>query len=127
VFGQHPVGGAHDVGSDPGSWESSARESPMDDDKVGKDVSNQPISKQAALTRRSSVGDAPARLVSEIALNFGAMSIRSYSSGRSMSDASCRTPNDRSNASSLQGRHDRLTRQSAAKFVPSSDESSFLR
>ena len=34
MFGQHPVGDAHDVGGDPVSWESSARESPVDDDKV---------------------------------------------------------------------------------------------
>ena len=34
MFGQHPVGDAHDVGGDPVSWESSARESPMDDDRV---------------------------------------------------------------------------------------------
>jgi hypothetical protein len=34
VFGQHPVGDAHDVGGDPVSWESSARESPVDDDDV---------------------------------------------------------------------------------------------
>jgi peroxiredoxin len=34
VFGQHPVGDAHDVGSDPVSRPSHARESPMDDDKV---------------------------------------------------------------------------------------------
>src|SRR5258708_36566997 len=34
VFGQHPVGDAHDVGGDPVSRESRARESPMDNDKV---------------------------------------------------------------------------------------------
>src|SRR6266481_7304608 len=34
VFGQHPVGNTHDVGGDPVSWESNARESPVDDDKV---------------------------------------------------------------------------------------------
>ena len=34
MFGQHPVGDAHDVGGDPVSRESSARKSPVDDDKV---------------------------------------------------------------------------------------------
>lgn len=34
VFGQHPVGNAHDVGGNPVSWESNARGSPVDDDKV---------------------------------------------------------------------------------------------
>src|SRR5580692_2347526 len=34
VFGQHSVGDAHDIGGDPASRASSARESPMDDDKI---------------------------------------------------------------------------------------------
>jgi hypothetical protein len=34
VFGQHPVDNAHDVGGDPVSRASGARESPVDDDKV---------------------------------------------------------------------------------------------
>src|SRR6266849_5263486 len=34
VFGQHPVGDAHDVGGDPVSRQSGARESSVDDDKV---------------------------------------------------------------------------------------------
>ena len=34
MFGQHTVGDSHDVGGDPVSRASSARESPVDDDKV---------------------------------------------------------------------------------------------
>jgi len=34
VFGQHPVGDAHNVGGDPISRQPSARKPPVDDDKV---------------------------------------------------------------------------------------------
>ena len=38
---------------------------------AGRDVSSQPISKQAALNRRNSAGVVPARLASEIASQLG--------------------------------------------------------
>src|SRR5882757_8240145 len=34
MFGQDPVGDAHDVGGDPVSWEAGARKSSVNDDEV---------------------------------------------------------------------------------------------